>query len=234
MTITLAPPSPAPTTQSLSSLRTTRYSTAIPIQKLTDTRVTLIGVGGVGRNLALLLARAGVNHIQLWDPDRVEGVNLGPQGWVELDVGQYKVTACTSAMEEINRGTHADPHAKAFDPEVLTSKVVFCMVDNIETRGKIFDAIHSKLDLWVDCRTALDALQLYCWTPMMDPSKYKKTIFPKKEAVDQPCTARSTPEINAMSATLAMAAYVAWLRGRRVPDSFAFDTLSWTADPTFA
>lgn len=65
------------------------------IQKLTDSRVMIIGLGAVGSNLALFLARSGVKNFVLVDADVVDLSNIHRQAFVEADIGDMK----TSALE---------------------------------------------------------------------------------------------------------------------------------------
>src|SRR5690242_19493160 len=46
------------------------------LQKLQESRVAIIGVGGVGSAAAYYLARSGVGHLKLIDQDIVESTNL--------------------------------------------------------------------------------------------------------------------------------------------------------------
>lgn len=59
---------------------------------LKDRKVLLIGCGSMGGDLAMHLAMAGVGHISLSDPDRVEASNIGRLRDAGLaDVGRFKV-----------------------------------------------------------------------------------------------------------------------------------------------
>ena len=62
-------------------------------------RVAVCGLGGLGSNIALLLARAGVGRLHLIDFDRVDLSNLNRQQYRISQIGMYK----TEAMQEILR-----------------------------------------------------------------------------------------------------------------------------------
>ena len=73
------------------SERDLRQREIVPPERLAACKATVIGVGAIGRQVALQLAAMGVPWLQLVDPDTVEAVNLGCQGYLEEDLGKPKV-----------------------------------------------------------------------------------------------------------------------------------------------
>jgi len=69
---------------------------------LTRARVFVAGAGGLGSNLAMLLARAGVGVLWLADFDRVTPANLNRQMFFRRQVGQLKIEALRDLLLEIN------------------------------------------------------------------------------------------------------------------------------------
>lgn len=66
---------------------------------LADTRVLIVGVGGLGCPASLALARAGVGHLTVVDPDAVDVTNLHRQLWHrDGDVGTPKVTSAAAKL----------------------------------------------------------------------------------------------------------------------------------------
>ena len=69
--------------------------------RLSGARVLMVGAGGLGCPASLALAHAGVGHLTLMDPDRVDVTNLHRQLWHRgADVGRLKVE---SARDELLR-----------------------------------------------------------------------------------------------------------------------------------
>lgn len=70
--------------------------------KLTKARVAIAGLGGLGSNIAVFLARIGVGHLHLVDFDRVDLTNLNRQHYFIRHVGHYKTYALKEQILQIN------------------------------------------------------------------------------------------------------------------------------------
>ncbi|WP_417851779.1 ThiF family adenylyltransferase [Thalassoglobus sp.] len=73
--------------------RFTRQQELVPMEKLKNLKVTVIGVGAIGRQVAIQLASIGARSIQLIDFDTVEPTNITTQGYFEANLGRSKVEA---------------------------------------------------------------------------------------------------------------------------------------------
>ncbi|GAA1315717.1 ThiF family adenylyltransferase [Saccharothrix xinjiangensis] len=72
---------------------------------LRQTRVTVVGVGGVGSTAALALAQSGIGALHLVEPDVVELSNLNRQVlYTEHDLGRPKVDVAMEALRRHNSG----------------------------------------------------------------------------------------------------------------------------------
>ena len=65
-------------------------------------QVAIFGLGGLGSNVAMWLARLGVGHLLLYDFDRVELSNLNRQYYFIEDVGEYKAVALLKHLRAVN------------------------------------------------------------------------------------------------------------------------------------
>ena len=63
--------------------------------------VAICGLGGLGSNLAIALARAGVGRLILIDFDRVDITNLHRQQYKADQIGMYKTDALADNLREI-------------------------------------------------------------------------------------------------------------------------------------
>jgi molybdopterin/thiamine biosynthesis adenylyltransferase/rhodanese-related sulfurtransferase len=119
----------------LSQTRRERYSRHLRLsvfderhqQTLAQSRVLLLGLGGLGSPAALYLAAAGVGHLGLLDADRVELSNLQRQVvHREATLGRPKVQSAAEAIHSLN----SEVTTELFDVRLDASNI-----DSIMSRG---------------------------------------------------------------------------------------------------
>ena len=69
--------------------------------KFSSATVAVCGLGGLGSNIAVALARAGVGKLILADFDRVDITNLHRQQYKAHQIGIYKTQALSENLKEI-------------------------------------------------------------------------------------------------------------------------------------
>ena len=85
-------------------------------EKLAHSRILIVGCGALGTYAAEQLARTGVNHLLLIDPDKVEESNLQRQTlFTQKDIGLAKVEAAQRRLKEINPELHLQKRQENFD-----------------------------------------------------------------------------------------------------------------------
>ena len=70
-------------------------------EKFSAATVAICGLGGLGSNIAVSLARAGIGKLILIDFDRVDITNLHRQQYKAEQVGEFKTVALTANLKEI-------------------------------------------------------------------------------------------------------------------------------------
>lgn len=70
--------------------------------KLRSASVAIAGLGGLGSNIAVMLARSGVGHLMLVDFDFVDVTNLNRQVYRIPHIGQRKTEALKEILMQIN------------------------------------------------------------------------------------------------------------------------------------
>lgn len=71
-------------------------------KKLRNAKVAVAGLGGLGSNIAVMLARSGVGHLLLVDYDVVDVTNLNRQMYGISHIGKPKTQALTEILYQIN------------------------------------------------------------------------------------------------------------------------------------
>ena len=118
--------------------RFTRQEDLVPRTHLAELSTTVIGVGAIGRNVALQLAAIGVPRIQLVDFDTVDDSNCTTQGYALADVGMNKALATLTAIRQIDPTISVETVEDRYRPRLETAEAVFCCVDSIEARAAIW------------------------------------------------------------------------------------------------
>ncbi len=114
--------------------------------RLRDAKVLILGAGGLGSPVGLYLAAAGVGHLGLADPDKVEVSNLHRQIVHGFDtLGLPKTISAAEALGEINPGLKVALHPEGFTVEnaaalVARYDLVVDGTDNFATRFLAADA----------------------------------------------------------------------------------------------
>lgn len=70
-------------------------------QRLAAASAAICGLGGLGSNIAVALARAGIGKLHLIDFDRVDLSNLNRQQYFPSQIGQYKTEALKDTLSRI-------------------------------------------------------------------------------------------------------------------------------------
>src|SRR5437016_10527980 len=114
--------------------------------KLLDSRVLLIGAGGLGSPAAFYLAAAGVGTLGIIDADVVEESNLQRQILHNTQrVGQYKAESARETIEALNPDVKVITHIERLDESnvariIADYDVIIDGTDNFPTRYLLNDA----------------------------------------------------------------------------------------------
>ena len=90
-------------------------------QAFSSATVAVCGLGGLGSNIAIALARAGIGKLILIDFDRVDITNLHRQQYKATQIGMYKTDALTVNLREIASYIELETHTERIkEDNVLT------------------------------------------------------------------------------------------------------------------
>ena len=108
-------------------------------KKLKKAKVCILGLGGLGSNVAVLLARSGIGYLKLIDFDVVEASNLNRQQYRISHIGIKKTEAIKTIIKEINPFVEIDTLDIKVDRENILS-----VVEDIEIVVEAFDRAETK------------------------------------------------------------------------------------------
>ena len=99
-------------------LRTEQLLGPMAMKRLSEARVAIFGIGGVGGYVAEALARCGVGALDLFDNDTVSVSNLNRQIIALVStIGQYKVDVMKARIADISAETRVEAHRCFYMPE---------------------------------------------------------------------------------------------------------------------
>ena len=108
-------------------------------EKLKKAKVCILGLGGLGSNVAILLARSGIGYLKLVDFDIVEASNLNRQQYRISHIGMKKTEAIRTIIKEINPFVEVEILNKKIDRENILS-----IVGEVEIVVEAFDVAETK------------------------------------------------------------------------------------------
>lgn len=110
-------------------------------------KVAVIGCGGLGCYIIEELARLGVGHITVIDPDNYEEHNLNRQLFSKVDnLGQPKVAVAAVRIKEVNPAVTIVPVQDAF-----TSSNGMGFIEKVDVVADALDSIPRRLELAEVC-----------------------------------------------------------------------------------
>jgi sulfur carrier protein ThiS adenylyltransferase len=206
--------------------RDLRQRDIVPPDRLAACKATVVGVGAVGRQIALQLAAMGIPWLQLVDFDTVEPVNLACQGFLESDLGRPKVQATADMAQEINHQLEVHTLNERFRRSAQIGNVLFCGVDKIETRQLLWEAVKDKVAFFADGRMSAETVRVLVAADPASRKHYPTTLFTAGEAFAGACTAKSTIFTANIAAGLMLEQFARYLRGMPVDPDLQLNLLS--------
>ena len=206
--------------------RFARQQSLVPRERLKHLQVSLIGVGAIGRQVAIQLAAIGCPHVTLFDFDVVDDSNRTTQGYTAADVGTEKVWAARAQMLAIAPDMHVQLVQDRFRPKYPLAEAVFCCVDSISARDAIWRTAEKTCQFWVDGRMLGETIRVLAVADGVARERYCGTLFRQSEAQQGSCTSRSTIYAAGIAAGLMLHQLTRWLRGLPLDFDTTFNLLA--------
>ena len=118
--------------------------------RFSSATAAICGLGGLGSNIAIALARAGIGRLILVDFDRVDITNLHRQQYKADQIGEYKAEALAANLLEISPYTEVKRVTEKVTEdnfrELLEEADIVCEAfDNAEAKAMLVNGILEKL-----------------------------------------------------------------------------------------
>ena len=119
-------------------------------QAFSSATVAVCGLGGLGSNIAIALARAGIGKLILIDFDRVDITNLHRQQYKAEQIGMYKTVALAENLKEIAPYISLEIHTERIAEDnavtLLRDADIICEAfDDAECKAMLTNTVLSEL-----------------------------------------------------------------------------------------
>jgi sulfur carrier protein ThiS adenylyltransferase len=206
--------------------RYSRQEDIVPRQRILECKATVIGVGAIGRQVALQLTTIGIPWLQLVDFDTVDVSNLATQGYLHDDLGHLKVEATATFCRKLNSDLQVETVNDRFKRSQETGNAVFCGVDSITARRHIWDIVKDATGFYCDGRMSAEVMRIITAFDESSRVHYPQTLFSQQEAQAGPCTAKSTIYCANIAAGLMLAQFTRYLRRMPMDLDIQFNLLA--------
>lgn len=211
---------------------TSRFSGAIWYEEIQKQAVTLAGVGGVGSYVGFLLGRLKPQRLIIYDPDRVETVNMSGQLYGQTDVGNYKSVALSIMIRNYANYNNIVALNDRFDANSEATDIMICGFDNMEARKVFYErwkqrvlsyptgSNDRKKCLFIDGRLAAEEFQVLSIQGNDDRAmkEYEdKWLFSDVEAEETICSYKQTTFMANMIASVMVNIFVNFVANRCNP-----------------
>ncbi len=203
-----------------------RQRELVPADRLANITVTVVGVGAIGRQVALQLAAIGALRIQLVDFDTVDETNVTTQGYLADDVGQPKVLAAAAAIHRLDDSIQVETIPDRYRAKLEIGAAVFCCVDSISARAAIWRSAANRCQFWADGRMLGEVIRVLTAADTNGFTRYADTLFPQADAQRGSCTSRSTIYAASIAAGIMVHQFTRWLRGIPADVDTSFNLLA--------
>lgn len=118
-------------------------------KRLSEAHVAVVGAGALGSSTLLYLAAAGVGHLRIIDPDRLDETNLQRQVIHRTaDLGRLKALSAADAVAALNPEVEVEAVAEALTPDNCRELLKGCdvvadCVDNLQVKYLLSDCSRS-------------------------------------------------------------------------------------------
>ena len=194
-----------------------------------NTHITIAGLGTVGSNAAMQLAKAGFKKFHLVDMDDIEPHNLPSQDFGISDIGDNKAEASAIRMHGITDELRVTTQNwEIMGGEIFPPGVLISAVDSMEIRKALFECaiMDPLIELFIDFRMGGNYMRAWSFNPQDErrAEQYKQTLHSSAESAEAMCGGRNFAPVGALCGAFATQMVTKHLRtGDHPPFHIDFD-----------
>jgi sulfur carrier protein ThiS adenylyltransferase len=192
--------------------RFARQELFVPRERLLREEITIIGVGGIGRQVALQLAALGAPSLQLIDFGEVVREQITSQGYLTDDIGRPKAEATGDLCHQTEHLMAVEEIHDRFRPSQVIGTCIFCCVDSSAARVEIWNSVESRCRFWGDGRLYGEIVRAVVAADSRTRQHYSNALSQKADAETEEA-ANSTIYAAALAAALLVHQFTRYLRG---------------------
>ena len=151
--------------------------------------IDIAGAGGIGSWTAVALTRIGCVNLRVFDPDKIEEVNVPSQAYNFKEVGIDKVIALGVKLAAINPEISFSGSCSKYSPTGRSlPNILILAVDSMKERKAIYGMVKNT-DIWIiDGRMGGEEFRIYT----AKTKDYAKCLdYSGEETKDIPCSAKA-------------------------------------------
>lgn len=206
-----------------------RFEGAVWYSKIQQISTTIVGLGATGSWASILLARAGVQKLNLVDPDHYEIHNLGSQLAGFQDIGVSKVQAASEKLATFTSLQRIQTYKQTIENvdallQDYHAKVVISALDSMSGRKFIFEKMlenTNKKQLLLDSRIGAEYYEIYC-IPMDNQQyidQYRETLFSDEQGNVGACNYQQSSHSACMAACEMVKLVTNWITNEIMEDT---------------
>lgn len=131
-----------------------------PRHRVVAETATVIGLGAVGRQVALQLTALGIPKLQLIDGAKVATTDVTTKGFLHEDIGDARVDAVGGLCHRVEPMLDLDTIHDCFRSSFEVGTAVFCCIDSAPIRARILQTVASKTRFWGDARVSGETVRI--------------------------------------------------------------------------
>jgi hypothetical protein len=191
-----------------------------------DCRATVIGLGAVGRHVALQLTAMSGARLQLIDSEPVRATTRTRDGYLYEDTDRQRVHATADLCHQLDHGLELYTEARRFGRGITVGDAVFCCVGSIRARRVVWTDVRDRIDFFADVRVTSEALRILVASDPRSEARYearlRDTRLHRRDLDRKPANICAAT----IAAGLAVAQFARFAQGQPVPAELHFDLRS--------